>query len=824
MVSIASKRAPSLQMELSASARIPYSAHVSPTVVRTTAGDYVQAFRVTGASYECADDVTINLWHERLNIAYRSIASPNVAIWTHLVRRRAQAYPSGDFAAAFARRLNDRYRQRIDGEQLMVNELYFSIVYRPTSNTATQVTTRMLSKLQPQGAALELKDSLDVCEKLSQVLAAALDLYEPEQLSTYREGAQLRSQLLDYFGLLINGESQHLPLPRGPLNTALATTRPLFGVEALEYRTPTHTRLGAFLGILEYATPTSPAVLSALLKAPFPLVLTQSISFVSQPTGQGLLQRQYRRLTNSGDFAQTQAEELKEALDAYAGGEFALGSHHLSLQVLTDPYAGVVTTDQEQRVRELNERIAIARPLLTDAGLLVAREDLALEAAFWAQLPGNFSRRPRTAVITTRNFAGMAPLHGHPTGRLRGNHWGDALALFPSAARSPYYFSLHASDWREADGGTRKDLGHTFICGPTGSGKTVLIGFLVAMLMKHGATQVVIDKDHGLEILVRALDGEYLALRSGVATGFNPLQLPTTPVHLEFLRQWLVLLARPASVREETDLFQALRGTLSLAPEARRLSRLIEFVDSTDPAGLYPRLARWTYAARGEYAWVFDNSTDSVVPRLGAQTILGFDVTDVLSNPAICTPVSWYLFNLIDALVDGRRLVCWMDEFSNLLGDPVFESRARNALKTWRKLEGVLCVSTQSPHDALQSPIARSIIEGTATKIFLPNSDAAAEDYMDGFGLTEREFQLIKERIDPSSRQFLIKQGRYSTVCELNLKGFDAELAVISGRASSVQMMHAAMEIAGQQSEEWLPTFLRLLGESKRVEGEGHAS
>ena len=62
---------------------------------------------------------------------------------------------------------------------------------------------------------------------------------------------------------------------------------------------------------------------------------------------------------------------------------------------------------------------------------------------------------------------------------------------------------------------------------PTGSGKTVFIGFLVAMLERQGATQVVFDKDRGLEILVRALGGEYLrAAGTARPTGFNPLQLP----------------------------------------------------------------------------------------------------------------------------------------------------------------------------------------------------------------------------------------------------------------------------------------------------------
>src|ERR1035438_3237841 len=37
-----------LRRELSAAARIPYSAHVTPFVIRTAFGDYLQAFRLGG--------------------------------------------------------------------------------------------------------------------------------------------------------------------------------------------------------------------------------------------------------------------------------------------------------------------------------------------------------------------------------------------------------------------------------------------------------------------------------------------------------------------------------------------------------------------------------------------------------------------------------------------------------------------------------------------------------------------------------------------------------------------------------------------------------
>jgi type IV secretion system protein VirB4 len=269
-----------------------------------------------------------------------------------------------------------------------------------------------------------------------------------------------------------------------------------------------------------------------------------------------------------------------------------MGDHHFSLQVLADATELGVDAAGGGRLKALNDHIALARSLLADTGMLVAREDLALEAAFWAQMPGNFPVRPRKAPITSRNFAAMAPFHNYPTGRAAGNHWGDALSLFVTSARSPYYFSLHASDPSDPDGGSRKDTGHTLICGPTGSGKTVFIGFLIAMLDRRGVTQVIFDKDRGLEILVRALGGEYLPLKNGVATGFNPLQLPITSANVEFLKTWLLnLSAGPSqpryagSARETADLDQALRGTLALEPEARRLSRLVEFLDPTDPEG-----------------------------------------------------------------------------------------------------------------------------------------------------------------------------------------------------------------------------------------------
>ena len=305
-----------VRRELTLASQIPYTAQVSEHVVRTRAGPYVQVLRLGGVSFECSDDADINAWHERLNVLWRNLASPQVAVWTHLIRRRDHSYPSGTFTNAFAAALNDRYRGRVAGERLMRNDWYLSLVYRPTSGAAIGLASKLLIRAQPQDARAELADALEACEKLRQTVLAALDRYEPEPLGIYRRGDRPYSRVLEFLSLLIDGESRPVPLPATPLYHALGAARPSFGMETLEYRTATQTTAAAMLGIKEYASPTTPGVFNAVLSAPFPLVFTQSFTFLTKAAAQGVLLRQHNRLLNAGDFALSQVEELRDALDA----------------------------------------------------------------------------------------------------------------------------------------------------------------------------------------------------------------------------------------------------------------------------------------------------------------------------------------------------------------------------------------------------------------------------------------------------------------------------------------------------------------------------
>ena len=112
----------------------------------------------------------------------------------------------------------------------------------------------------------------------------------------------------------------------------------------------------------------------------------------------------------------------------------------------------------------------------------------------------------------------------------------------------------------------------------------------------------------------------------------------------------------------------------------------------------------------------------------------------------------------------------------------------------------------------MSSPIAQGLISQTATKIFLPNPGADRKAYVDGFKCTEAEYNIIR-RLGEKSRKFLIKQGDQSIVAELNLRGFNKELAVLSGNAATSLLCERIVTEQGENPDVWLPVFHQQLEE-----------
>lgn len=792
---------------------IPYSNHVTKAAVKLANGDYIQTIRVQGAAHESADAQDINIWHDQLNNLMRNIASPKVALWSHTVRREFSEYPGGEFAPGFCRDLNEKYRQHMGNTQMLVNELYVTIVYRPQPIKVAKIFD-LFGKRDAKDLEERQIDELEFLRAITGAVLAALDRYEPELLGCYEHRGVMFSEVQEFLAFLVDGEWRRQSVLRGEVRETLMKSRPFFGKGGLlSLKGPTRSQYCAMLTIHEYPSASCPGMLNDLLSMPFELVLSQSFTFLSKPVAMGRMGRQQARMINAGDVAKSQIADIDEAFDDLQSNRFVMGTHSLSLLIRAN--------DQ----KALNENIDETGAALSDVGMKWAREEAGIAGAFWAQLPGNFEYRVRVGDTTSRNFAGFSSLHNYPIGHIRKNQWGDAVTMFRTSSGAPYYFNFHkGEDGPEAKRAAKldpnhKDLANTVVIGQSGAGKTVLECFLLAQVQKFSQfpanfggvkklSCVVFDKDLGASIAVRAMGGRYYPIKNSVPSGWNPCWMDLTPNNLLFVERLVRRLVHRdnllLSPSQEKEITNAIAGVMNeKVPKAkRRLSSVLEFFDPTDENGLHARLSRW---CRGSaLGWLFDNAEDTL--QLDEAPILGFDVTDFLDNPETCTPTIMYLFHRIQELIDGRRIPIFMDEFGQLLNDPEFEDLSETKLVTIRKQDGFLVMFTQSPRQVLKSPIAFAIIEQTATKIFLPNPAADRKDYIEGFKLTEREYEIIRE-LGEKSRRFLIKQGQNSVVAELDLRGFDDELAVLSGNTATSLLVERIVAETGDDPARWLPEF-----------------
>ena len=142
------------------------------------------------------------------------------------------------------------------------------------------------------------------------------------------------------------------------------------------------------------------------------------------------------------------------------------------------------------------------------------------------------------------------------------------------------------------------------------------------------------------------------------------------------------------------------------------------------------------------------------------------------------------------------------------MSDPFFAEFARDKQKTIRKQNGLGIFDTQSPSDILKHANGRTLIEQSVTKICLANPDAQFDEYVDGFGLTAAEYEIVRS-LRPTSHRFLVKQGQRSAVCELDLHGMDGVITVLSGSTENVNLLDQIRANVGDDVADWFPLLLK---------------
>lgn len=791
------------------SRHIPYLRHVSDTVIGLENGSLLSVIRLQGLFFQTEDQAELNMRAIVQNTMIRALGSSRYSLWSTVVRREVEAQIGGTFDNPYCDLLNSRYMEQLRHKRMFRNEIYLTIVQsgmRGVLGVGDSIK-RMFARAD-RGAGLKYtRDDVTELEELVGNLVQDLTKYGARTLGiTYRKrdddpagneeqlnAAKVEpySEPCEFFNTILTcGIPRKMRLPRMGIYGFVGTSRLHFAKRTMQAQAAVDedTRYGAMLSIKEYPPFTGPGLLDSLLQVNHEFILTQSFSIADKPIAQERISRLQRQIRASDGSGSAVEQDIDYALNSLMNQEAVFGFHHLSLLCLSRDLEGV-----SRSVTELGAS-------LTNMNINWLREDLNLEAAFWAQLPGNHAYIARKAMLSSANFSGLSSMHNLATGEADHTHWGWPITILETTSQTPYWFNFH-----------RRDIGHFLVTGPTGSGKTVALTFLLAQAMRVSPTPkaAFFDKDHGAEIFVRAIGGSYEVLSPGTPTGFNPLQLENTGTNREFLLRLVKAMLRSGdgsalSQEDEDTLEQAIPRLMQEPRSERNLSNLADLLSGRSRANandLCSRLRAWI---DGEKAWLFNAAED--VLSFSSHRVFGFDMTHILANGELRTPALMYLYHRLDELLDGNPAMFFMDEGWQLLMDETFSNFIVDKMKTIRKLNGIVGFGTQSAADIAKAKASHTLIEQAATHIHFPNPRADEESYIKRFGLTMKEFSFIKTT-PPEKRTFLIKHGNDSVIARLDLTAMPDLIKVLSGRKETIEECARLRERYGEQPEHWLARF-----------------
>ncbi len=774
---------------------IPYHCHWNKNTILTKNKELIQIIKISGFSFETADDEDLESRKHLRNLLFKSLASGNINLYFNTVRKKKPLDfsksnlsfdPTLKIPNDFVTYLGNEWKKKYDNTESYFNELYITIIYKAdTAGVAIlQHYIKMINHASNKSEwESEMRTIFESLEEMSMRVVNTFKDYEARILSVVDSEDGSYCEMLEFLGTLVNcGQSSPVLVPRASIDQYLPTSRLLFGGKSMEARSPKGFWYAGIISIFEYGPFTHASTFDRFLLLPFEFILSQSFSFANRAVAIGTMQTQQKRMINAGDKAVSQIEEINVALDMAMSGEIAFGEHHLSLLCKAD------------EIKELENILSVAGVEIANCGMQSVRETVNLEPSYWGQLPGNNDYIVRKCTINSLNLACFASMHNYPLGKISGNHWGDFVTVLETTSGTPYFFNFHV-----------RDVGHTLIIGPTGAGKTVLMNFLCAQAQKFKCRMFFFDKDRGAEIFIRALSGVYNVIDPGANCGFNPLQLPDTSENRTFLLEWMRILVTITESHLSADdiklLTQAIEGNYKLDKKDRKLSNIVPFLGMDGPDTLAGRIAMWH--GRGSHARVFDNDID--IMDLSQDRVFGFEMAELLKDKICLAPALVYIFHRINLSLDGSSTMIVLDEAWALIDNPVFAPKIKDWLKVLRKLNTFVIFATQSVEDAAKSMISDTLIQQTATQIFLPNLKAT-DVYRSSFMLSKREYEIIKTT-DPSSRYFLVKQGINSVVARVNLSGMDNIINVLSGRTETVRILRDIRKTHGEDPRKWLPYF-----------------
>lgn len=490
--------------------------------------------------------------------------------------------------------------------------------------------------------------------------------------------------------------------------------------------------------------------------------------------------------TNSGNVDQdalTMVQDAEAAIAEVNSGLVAVG-YYTSVVVLMDESRDRL----EQSARQVEKSI-------NRLGFAARTETINTLDAYLGSLPGHGVENVRRPLINTMNLADLLPTSTIWTGSAKAPcpmypPLSPALMHCVTSGSTPFRLNLHV-----------RDLGHTFMFGPTGAGKSTHLALIAAQLRRYAGMSIfAFDKGMSMYPLTKAVGGLHFSVGADDdRLSFCPLQYLETKSDRAWAMEWI-------------DTILALNGVNSTPAQRNEIAHAIVSMHESGARTLSEfsltiqdesiREAIRQYTVDGSMGHLLDADEDG----LSLTDFTTFEIEELMNlGEKFALPVLLYLFRRIERSLKGQPAVIILDEAWLMLGHPAFREKIREWLKVLRKANCLVLMATQSLSDAANSGILDVIVESTATKIFLPNVYARDEDTSALYrrmGLNARQIEILATAVPKRQYYYVSENGR--RLYDLAL----GPLALSFVGASDKESVAAIKQLEAKFGDQWVHEWL----------------
>jgi len=501
--------------------------------------------------------------------------------------------------------------------------------------------------------------------------------------------------------------------------------------------------------------------------------------------------------TNNGRInldAEAMVLDADEAIAEINNGLVAAG-YYTSVVVLMDENRTALEAASRQVEKAINR-----------LGFAARIETINCMDAFFGSLPGHGVENVRRPLIHTMNLAHLLPTSSIWTGSETAPcpfypPLSPALMHCVTSGATPFRLNLHV-----------RDLGHTLMFGPPGSGKSTHLALLAAQFRRYqGMSIFAFDKGMSMYPLAAAINATTQG-KSGLhftvagdddALAFCPLQFLGSKADRAWAGEWIDTLLALNGVKTTPYQRNLISETLNSLHNTQSQT-LSDFCTNVQDEGIREALKQYT--VDGSMGHLLDAEQDG----LSLSDFTVFEIEELMNlGQKYAMPVLLYLFRRIECALKGQPAVIILDEAWLMLGHEAFREKIREWLKVLRKANCLVLLATQNLTDAVRSGILDVLVEATASKIFLPNvyaredegENAPAKLYR-SMGLNDRQIDIIASSRPKREYYVLSENGR--RLYDLALGDF--ALAFVG--ASDKDSVAAIKKLQAQWGNDWVKHWL----------------